>query len=177
MDFPQLAPTADTTPVGDLARQLTSLVGPAVQAPDGSAAGAEYMALAQSLQDARLATINALGEAFVDTAVALLSEHEDEYGLPSRPDASPASRQAALLARVRGYAGSPQRLTRSLATLLGATTITETALPAAGVPRDVFRFTATMLVAQVADTVLLQQVNDQLQVQSPAHTNWSITPI
>jgi hypothetical protein len=171
MDF-SVATPSEVSPEGDLARQLAHLVGPAVQAPDGSVAAAEYLALGDVIQDARDATTNALRNAFVDTAVELLTELEDEYGLPSRPDATNASRQAALTARVRGYAGTLDRIVSALTPLLTTTSVGEVPLAAAGVPEDVFRFGVVMTAKQLQDSVLVSLVNEQLQVSAPAHTNW-----
>lgn len=173
MDTPHLVPT-DATDAGALARQLAALVGPAVQAPDGSIAAQEYLALATALQTARQTTINALAEAFVDAATNLLSEHEAEYGLPIRSDLSADTRRAALTARARAYAGTAQRITTAIGAILGTTSVTETTLAGTASPRDVFRIGITMTSTQYADPVIVAQVLTQLDLMAPAHLNWCL---
>lgn len=175
--LPLIAP-AESGLAGDLARQLAALVGPAVAAPDDSRAGAECIALGGALRDARAATLFALAQAVPQTATDLLGEWEAMLAIPVSPGASDATRQAALLARLRAFGGTPQRIEAAATTLAGATiTVVEylySAFTATATPRLVFRFTVVLSAALYADTAFRAALDELLQRQVPAHCTWGV---
>src|SRR5688572_17486258 len=111
---------------GDMCRQLLGLMGPAIQAPDNSKNAAEWLSFGGVLASARQVNIDSLNEAFITTALALLSDHEASYGLTPRPDLSTDARRNRLLAKIRAARrGSPQGMLRAIRTIDPTATIVE----------------------------------------------------
>ena len=132
--------------IGDLARQLLRLLGPAYPAPDASLNAADALNLGRGISDARDTTAASLDEAFPDTALYLLSEWETMLGLPvSAGRLSTAARRAALLARWRTrFSGSPDAIISALTPLNSgnAPTMRETVgIESTANPPRVFVFT------------------------------------
>lgn len=176
MRLPLSAP-ADAGPAGDLARQLARLVGPAVQAPDGSLAACEYLALGEGLADSRATTLAAIAEALPQSADDLLAEWEAHLAVPIQPQDTAAARQARLLARLRAAGGTPQRLVRSTTTLAASgCTITEYLYSdvAALDARLVFRFVVTVPAALWTDVEFRTALDELLARQTPAHVTWNV---
>ena len=176
MSTHDLPTTAGSGP--DLARQLARLVGPAVQAGDGTVAAQEYLALGGGLATARQTTLDAISEAFPQTARDTLSEWERMLRVPIRSGASTADRRAAILARLRASGGSPRRIKAACGALVpsgvGLTEYTVSQVTAH--PRMVFRFAAVGVGATAyADTERRGELEDVLQRAAPAHTTWNLT--
>lgn len=171
--LPHALPT-EASAAGDQARRYARALGPAYQAPDGSANAAEFLALGQGLADQRATVARCLDQAFVDTATDLLDELEEEYGLTRRHDLPDADRQARLLAKVRAArAGSPQDLLRAVHAIDPTATLSETTIAAAtagGYPRGVFRFAVVVAAATHADAAKLAQVRALIEQMKPAYT-------
>jgi hypothetical protein len=172
----QLPTTSGVT--GDLARQLARLVGPAVQAPDGSLASCEYLALGESLGDVRAALLTALADALPTAATtdAALAAWEEHLGLPIHTERTDAERQAAIVARVRAIGGSKQRIRRAVATLAGgAVLVGEWAFSdVLGNPVMVHRFDVDLPTALFTDEAFRAELDELLSRQAPAHTTWTI---
>lgn len=166
----------EATRAGDLARQLARLVGPAVQAPDTSVAAQEYLALGGALATARQTTLDALAEAFPQTADDTLPEWEAALVIPATVGATTATRRSALLARLRAIGGSPQRAERAASTLAGATVTTAEYLWSDVLlsPRRVFRFTVVVPAALVDDVEFRAQLHELLERLAPAHCMWQV---
>lgn len=162
---------------GDLARQLARLVGPAVQAGDGTLAAQEYLALGGGLAVARQTTIDAISEAFPATASDTLSEWERMLRVPIREGATVADRRAAILARLRASGGSPRRIKAACAALVPAGVgLTEyTVSQVTANPRRVFRFSIAVGGAAYADAGVRGEIEDVLQRAAPAHTTWNLS--
>ena len=160
--------------IGDLARQLLRLLGPAYPAPDDSLNAADALNLGRAISDARDTTAASLGEAFPDTALSLLSEWETMLGLPvSAGRLTTTQRRAALLARWRTrFSGSPNAILSALTPLNGGSppTLRETnALDCFANPPRVFAFTLKV-TADVSDAAALAPLRAVVDVMKPAHT-------
>ncbi len=132
--------------IGDLARQLLRLLGPAYPAADNSLNAADAINLGRGISDARDTNAASLNEAFPDTALYLLSEWETMLGLPvSSGRLTTTERRAALLARWRTrFSGSPDAIVSALTPLNSgnAPTMRETvAIESTASPSRVFVFT------------------------------------
>jgi hypothetical protein len=102
---------SEASPAGEFARGQALLVGPAVQAPAGSVAEADYLARGDFLAALAAAVATTQAQAFLTTATSLLAEWELAYGLPVDSSLTIAQRQARLVAKVRTLrGGSPQAL-------------------------------------------------------------------
>lgn len=160
--------------IGDLARQLLRLLGPAYPAADNSLNAADAINLGRGISDARDTNAASLNEAFPDTALYLLSEWETMLGLPvSSGRLTTTERRAALLARWRTrFSGSPDAIVSALTPLNSgnAPTMRETvAIESTANPPRVFVFTIrTGFDPNNAPTIApLASVVD---VMKPAHT-------
>lgn len=173
--FPLGLPT-ESGLAGDLARQLATLVGPAINGSDGTLAGAEYLALGGALRDARAATLAALAEATPQTATLLLAEWERMLAVPLATGLTTDARRARILARLRARGGSAERVARAATTLAGGdVSVTEYLYSAVtSSPRLVFRVAVTLPVAAYGDPVLRAQAEDLCQRQLPGQVTWSL---
>ena len=165
--------------IGDLARQLLRLLGPAYPAPDDSLNAADALNLGRAISDARDTTAASLGEAFPDTALSLLSEWETMLGLPvSAGRLTTTQRRAALLARWRTrFSGSPDAIVSALTPLNGgnAPTMRETvAIESTANPPRVFVFTLRVL-ADVSDAAALAPLRAVVDVMKPAYARAQFT--
>lgn len=161
---------------GDLARQLARLVGPAVQAPDSSSAAQEYLALGGGLASARQTVLDAIAEAFPQTAKDLLVEWETAYVIPVDPGGSVEERRTALLARVRAVGGSAPRIEAAATTLAGGTVTVAEYLysDVTANPRRVFRFNVAVGATLAADSEFVAALHELLERVAPAHCTWNI---
>mgnify|MGYP000010409962 CR=1 FL=1 len=160
--------------IGDLARQLLRLLGPAYPAPDDSLNAADALNLGRAISDARDTTVASLDEAFPDTALYLLSEWETMLGLPvSAGRLTTTDRRAALLARWRTrFSGSPDAVVSALTPLNGnvAPTMRETiAIESTANPPRVFVFTIRTAV-DPTDAAAIAPLRAIVDVMKPAHT-------
>lgn len=169
----QPLPTKDGA-IGDLARQLLRLLGPAYPAPDDSLNAADALNLGRGISDARDTNAASLNEAFPDTALYLLSEWETMLGLPvSAGRLTTTERRAALLARWRTrFSGSPDSIISALTPLNSDTppTMRETvAIESTANPPRVFAFTLKVL-PDVSDAAAVAPLRAIVDVMKPAHT-------
>lgn len=175
MPIPHDLPTG-SGPGPDLARQLARLVGPAVQAGDSTLAAQEYLALGGGLAVARQTTLDAIAEAFPQSARDTLSEWERMLRVPIRPGATNADRRASITARLRASGGSPQRIKSAAETLseVGVGIVEYTYTQVAANPRRVFRFTVSAGSALYNDEGRRAELEEVLQRVAPAHTTWGL---
>lgn len=160
---------------GDLARQLAALVGPAVEAPDGSVAAAEYLALGGALATARATTLGAIEQAFGQTADDCLGEWEAALALPLSPGVATATRRASILAKLRAVGGTNARLDASATTLAaGSVVVLEPLFSDVATPRYVYRIGLTVPSTLYADAVFRARLDDLLQTQCPSHVSWTV---
>jgi len=160
--------------IGDLARQLLRLLGPAYPAADGSLNAADAINLGRGISDARDTNAASLNEAFPDTALYLLSEWETMLGLPvSSGRLTTTERRAALLARWRTrFSGSPDSIISALTPLNSDTppTMRETvAIESTANPPRVFVFTIRTGI-DPNDAAAIAPLTDAVDVMKPAHT-------
>lgn len=159
--------------IGDLARQLLRLLGPAYPAADNSLNAADAINLGRGISDARDTNAASLNEAFPDTALYLLSEWETMLGLPvSSGRLTTTERRAALLARWRTrFSGSPDSIISALTPLNSDTAppMRETAaLDSTANPPRVFVFTLKV-IPDVSDAAALAPLRAIVDVMKPAH--------
>lgn len=159
--------------IGDLARQLLRLLGPAYPAPDDSLNAADALNLGRAISDARDTNAASLGEAFPDSALSLLSEWETMLGLPvSAGRLTTTQRRAALLARWRTrFSGSPDAIISALTPLNSgnAPTMRETvAIESTASPSRVFVFTIRTGV-DPNNAAAIAPFVDTVAVMKPAH--------
>jgi len=160
--------------IGDLARQLLRLLGPAYPAADNSLNAADAINLGRGISDARDTNAASLNEAFPDTALYLLSEWETMLGLPvSSGRLTTTERRAALLARWRTrFSGSPDSIISALTPLNSDTppTMRETvAIESTANPPRVFVFTIRTGI-DPNDAAAIAPLTDAVDVMKPAHT-------
>jgi len=171
---------------GDFARQLLTVQGPAIQAPDNSHAAAEYLALGGALAAARQTTVSSLDEAFANTATRMLGELEASYGLTPRPDLSLDARRTRLLAKIRAARrGSPQGILKAVRVYDPTATMVEvqpsdiSVRTADGVypgsDRDVYHFTILVSSAVYNDTEKRSQIAAICEQMKEAHCSFLIT--
>lgn len=162
---------------GDQARALARLVGPAVQAPDTSVAGVEYLGTGELLAASRQRTLDAVAEATPQRATDLLEEWERALTLPVLSSESAATRRAAIVARLRAIGGAPTRLARAAAALVGEeVTLVEfphTSMPV-GATRKVMRLVVIVSTRVWQDTVLRARLDELLDLLAPTHCTWSV---
>jgi uncharacterized protein YmfQ (DUF2313 family) len=159
-----------------MARQLATLLG--LNAPDGSLNAADLLALGGALADTRSVLLDALDEAFPDTAWDLLSEWEAMLGLPVQPELPKPVRQARLVAKVRArFSGTPQDILASVKVLAPEATLVETtaAQAAASAPLNVYRFVILIALATAANQVTYQQIRALVEQMKPAHTHGAVS--
>jgi uncharacterized protein YmfQ (DUF2313 family) len=160
--------------VGDLARQLLRLLGPAFPAPDDSLNAADALNLGRAISDARDTTVASLDEAFPDAALYTLDSWETMLGLPvSAGRLTTTERRAALLARWRTrFSGSPDAIVSALTPLNSgnAPTMRETvAIESFAHPVQVFVFTIRTAV-DPTDAAANAPLRATVDVMKPAHT-------
>lgn len=180
--FIQSLPTRDGTE-GVIARQMLRLIGPAMQAPDGSLNAADALALAGALRDARQVQIDSASQAFPDAATYMLTELETLYGVLVDETMTYAARQARLTAFVRTVIGaSPQSIESAVAAYTGSATVYEVSAsdaaavdPSALGPRGVFHFAVIVPLAIATNPTKRAQVVAIVDRMAPAHTDYSIT--
>lgn len=176
---------SEATSAGDFARQLALLLGPAFQPADGTRIAADLLALGGGLAAGYATNLASVGEAFADTASALLTELEVELGLPVRTDLATAARRTRLLAKVRAkFAGTPQDLKTTAATYDATSTVVENTpatvpheLDAAGywgASRGVFQFAVKVAAATANDPVAMPTLQAAVEQQKSAHTLGSV---
>jgi uncharacterized protein YmfQ (DUF2313 family) len=168
-----LALPTEASDAGDAARRLATLVGPAVQAPEGSAAAADYYALGQALVDARATNNASLDEAFADTATQLLSELEAQYGLTPRPDMALADRRARLVAKIRAArAGTPNSILTAVHAIDPTAVLYENTAAdvAATNPRGVFIWALQIAEATYFDAEKRRSILAIVEQMKPAYT-------
>lgn len=159
--------------IGECARQLLRLLGPAYPAPDDSLNAADALNLGRAISDARDTNAASLGEAFPDSALSLLSEWETMLGLPvSAGRLTTTQRRAALLARWRTrFSGSPDAIISALTPLNSgnAPTMRETvAIESTASPSRVFVFTIRTGV-DPNNAAAIAPFVDTVAVMKPAH--------
>jgi hypothetical protein len=144
-----------------------------------------------SAPQGRNTNLYAIREAFVDTAVALLTELEVEYGLQVRTDLSIAARQNRLLAKLRAkFSGTPQDINTSVALLPSSYKLVEIAATAitpseyGGSPitpyyRNTMNFNIVVAAGDFtyagALGLTMQSMETVLEQMKPAQTSYVIT--
>lgn len=181
--FIQSLPTRDGTE-GVIARQMLRLIGPAMQAPDGSLNAADALALAGALRDARQVQLDSASQAFPDSATYMLTELETLYGVLVDETMTDAARQARLTAFVRTVIGaSPQNIESAVAAYTGSATVRETSVaaalrsvvtPTADDYRKVFHFAVIVPLAIVSSPTAYAEAVAIVARMLPAHTSASI---
>lgn len=162
------------------ARQLAILKGTGMPARNDSLNHADNMAMGAAMADGRDTFVNVLAQAFVNTATDLLSELEEQYGLPASPELSVADRQARLTAKVRAsVAGTPQSILAAVQPLLEATypgvnIVENQARDCTADPRAVFRW-ALVIPGYSATLPLDPLLTVVLEQMKPAHTQYVLT--
>lgn len=160
--------------IGDIARMLLRLLGPAYPAPDFSTNAADAFALGREVSNGRDTTLGSLEEAFPNSATYLLTEWEQMLGLVSGVGRlTTTERRNALLARWRArFSGSSDDIATALAPYNGgfAPEIRESRASESGAnPNRVFVFTVKTDIAptKTADIAPMRAV---VEVMKPAHT-------
>lgn len=181
--FMQDLPTESSTEA-TIARQMLRLIGPAMQAPDGSLNAADALALGAALRDARQVQLDSASQAFVDSATYMLTELETLYGVLVDETMTDADRQARLTAFVRTVIGaSPQSIESAVSAYTGTATVSETnvaavlrseLVPTADTYRKVFRFCVVVPLAIVSSPTDYAQTVAILARMIPAHAAASI---
>lgn len=178
---------SEASPAGDFARGLALLVGPAVQAPPGSCAEADYLAKGDLLAALSATTNAAQAQAFAPQATQLLADWEAVYGLPSDGALTTAQRQARLAAAVlAGRSGSAQAIA-AMARVYDATAAVYENTPASvshaptvgaddgllpGTSRAVFQFAIRVAAATFADPLASAAIAALGARMKPAHTGF-----
>jgi uncharacterized protein YmfQ (DUF2313 family) len=176
---------SENSVAGEFARQLLTLFGPALQAPDNSTTAAELLAIGGALASARNTTVTSLDEAFANTATQMLSELEASYGLQSRPDLSVEARRTRLLAKIRANrAGSPQGILAAVRTYDPTATIVEVTpddiSPRTGdglnpgTDRGVYSFAVLLDATVWSDTSKRAEITAIIEQMKPAHVQANI---
>lgn len=179
--FIQSLPTRDGTE-GVIARQILSLIGPAMQAPDGSLNAADALALAGALRDARQVQIDSASQAFPDSATYMLTELEGLYGVLVDETMTYAERQVRLTAFVRTVIGaSPQSIESAVAAYTGSAEVYEVSAsealasdPGPDAERGVFAFAVVVPTAIALNPTKLAQVRSIIDRMRPAHTSFDV---
>lgn len=119
----QPLPTAGGTDDEILAaRQVGRLLGPWLEAADGTRNAADLVAHGMAVNDARTTTTDSGEEAYVNLATSLLTEYETLYRVASR-STSTDGRRTALLARARaGFVAAPRTIEAAIRDLAGTQT-------------------------------------------------------
>lgn len=157
-------------------RQFARLVGPGFQAPDGSLNAADFLGWGGFFRAATETNNNSIRNAFLSSAVELLSELEDRYGLPVNPPLSTAQRQQRLVAKMRArFEGTPQAILSTVRVYDSTAAIYESSsiiAAAAGDPREVFRFALTVTASTW--TQYRVDIIRAVSQQKPAHTTFAV---
>ena len=169
-------PTADTT-AGRFARELALLLGPAYgNAPASSNRLDDLMALGYALGYAWQRQKDALDEAHPATAEELLSDLEEEYGLPVDESLPAGARRGLLLAKIRArFEGTPDAMELTALPVAAAQVLEILARDVAHTdPRAVYRLVVTLSAADYGSLTEESDVRRRLRVllaqQKPAHT-------
>lgn len=102
-----------------LARQLGRLLGPWLQAEDGSRNAADLVAIASALDASTQTTTTSGEQAFVDLVTNLLAEWEALYGITT-PAPTLEERRGELLARARaGFVAHPRTIVSAIKGIAG----------------------------------------------------------
>jgi hypothetical protein len=179
--FSQALPTEDSTE-GALARQLLRLIGPALQAPDGSLNAADALALGGAIRDARQVQLDSASQAFADAATYMLTELETLYGVLVDETLTDAARQARLTAFVRTIIGAtPQNIVNAVSAYAGSAEVYEVSAadalasdPGPDAARGVFAFSVVVPTAVVLNVTKLAQVRAIIDRMRPAHTSFDV---
>lgn len=180
----QSLPT-EQSQAGDFARRLAVILGPSYTPADGTRIAADLLALGGALAGARDTNLAALNEAFVTSAVQLLSELETSYGLTPRPDISVEDRRVRLIAKIRAArAGTPQSILRAIHTYDPTAQLNEVTpndisprtsdgtYP--GTDRGVFHITITLSDAIYANTSTRSEIAAIVEQMKPAHVSYTL---
>lgn len=181
--FMQDLPTESSTEA-TIARQMLRLIGPAMQAPDGSLNAADALALGAALRDARQVQLDSGSQAFVNSATYMLTELEGLYGVLVDETMTDADRQSRLTAFVRTVIGaSPQSIESAVRAYTGSAAVLETTVaaalgseisPTADTYRKVFHFCVVVPLAIVSSPTDYAEVVAILARMIPAHASASI---
>lgn len=169
--IPQELPSEDSE-AGRVARRLAALQGPAIQAPDGSATGAELLALGDAVAAARERVEQSQAESFVDTAEELLAEWEAVFGLPTYTTATQSTRRASMLALSQSArAGTPQDLEALAASIVSGATLRERTVTEATTDGDARRvfLLRVAIGASAGDSEIESRLRSLLAPAIPAH--------
>ncbi len=170
-----VAVPSGATDADRFARALATLRGPEITAADGSLVAEDLRTLGQLLADARARTIAAVDQAHPGRATELLSELEDEYGLPPGTGLTVETRQRRLLAKYRARnAGDRLSLLRTIRTVAAEAQIVSvgSATVRGTNPRAVFRFVVLLTEAHWNDTALRATLDALLAQQTTSHVHW-----
>lgn len=179
--FMQDLPTESSTEA-TIARQMLRLIGPAMQAPDGSLNAADALALGAALRDARQVQLDSGSQAFVNSATYMLTELEGLYGVLVDETMTDADRQSRLTAFVRTVIGSsPQNIESAVAAYAGSATVYEVSAAAAlasdpgpDAGRGVFAFAVVVPSSVALNPTQRAQVVAILDRMRPAHTSFDV---
>jgi uncharacterized protein YmfQ (DUF2313 family) len=146
-------------------------------APDGSLLAEDLRGWASGLADAYATESRAADQFFANRATDLLSAWEFRVGLPIRPNASTADRQAALAAKRSASGGDVRGRLLAAVRKIDPTATIETN-PATAVastdPRAVFRFVVIVSVATFENADKRAAIVAVLEQMKPAYAGYTI---
>lgn len=163
-----------TTETDRFARELALLLG--WNAPDGSLLAEDLRGWASGLADAYATESRAADQFFAHLATDLLSAWEIRVGLPIRPNASAADRQAALAAKRSASGGDVKgRLLKAIQQIEPAATIVTNSATAAASsdPRAVFRILITLPLATLQNTDKIVTITAIVEQMKPSYSGYT----
>ena len=164
-----------TSDADRFARSLALLRGPEITTVDGSLVAEDLRVFGQMLADARARTLAAIDQAHPGRATELLSELEEEYGLPVATSLPVADRQRRLLAKYRARnAGDRQSLLRTVRTIAAEAEIVPISSLAVQdtEPFAVYRFVLLLSDAHFDDAAVRSTIDALLAQQTTSHVAW-----
>ena len=165
-------PTEDSA-AGEYARQLAEVIGPCVQAPDGTADAADYLAWGDLLVAAKSTVDEARKQVFVSTATDTLDDHEKLRGLPNGAGLTNAARQTRLVAKVQALrAGTAQNILAAVQVIEPAATLGENTWNIVVDPRWVFQYAIVLPDATLNNAALMAQITAIIRQMKPAQTHF-----
>lgn len=173
----QLVLPSGTTDADRLARVLARHLGSGVRPADGTLVAEDLRVQGQALADRRATVRRAVAQSHPGTATDLLSDLEDEYGLPNGTGLPIADRQVRLLAKYRSRAdGSLAAIAITVWTILPAATLVTLASQdvAHGDPAGVFALVILLADADFFSTAKLAQLDALLIDQLTAHADITV---
>lgn len=157
---------------GRFARELALILGTAYQAQNGSLVAADMTSLGGALAMIRATSLRAVDQAFVDSALDILTELERVYGLTNRTDLATADRRTRLTAKVRAYiAGTPQTIDSAVSAYDSTAAVYENTPDGSRTP---FQFGVTVKAAVYDSPEQKASIERLIEQMKPGHTKGNL---